>query len=65
MVGEPLPEISSPGPLPERTEDGFSGVVVFIEAMTDEQAALLVEDLVDVLMRRARRHRPAVASEPP
>ena len=45
--------------------DGRLPVAVFIEPMSEEQVALLAEDLVDTLSRRARRQHSEVASEPP
>jgi hypothetical protein len=55
-------EIPSADPGPE---DRPSRVVVSIEAMTEEQVVLLTEDLVELLTRHARSHRPEVASGPP
>jgi len=55
-------EIPSADPGPE---DRPSRVVVSIEAMAEEQVALLTKDLVDLLTRRAQSQHSKVASEPP
>jgi hypothetical protein len=64
-MADPLRLTSTPDPEPEPAKDRPSRIVVFIEAMTEEQVAFLAEDLVDVLMRWTHRHNPRVASEPP
>ena len=65
LMDEPLGTAPSSDPRPEPVPAGPSSVVVFIEAMSEEQVALLAEDLVKVLVRRPARQRREVASEPP
>lgn len=48
---------------PEPAHDSGFGMAVFIEAMSEEQVALLADDLLEIIVRR--RQRPQVASEPP
>jgi hypothetical protein len=50
--------------VPERPAAAPSRIVLLIEAMTEEQVALLAEDLVEVVTGRARRQRSEVASQP-
>jgi hypothetical protein len=63
-MSEPLRHTSADGPL-EPMQGAPPHVAVFIESMNEEQVALLTEDLVDVLTRRAQRQQREVASEPP
>lgn len=62
---EPLESASPTDPAPSPVGSGRPPVVLVIEAMREEQVALLAEDLVEVLVRRAARQPIQVASEPP
>lgn len=62
---EPLENISPTDLAPSMGEPGHPRVVLMIEAMTEEQVALLAEDLLEVLVRRVTRQPSEVASEPP
>lgn len=62
---EPIRSVPLPDLGPGAVDDGPLRVAVLIEAMSEEQVALLAEDLVGILMARPRRQRPEVASEPP
>lgn len=57
--------LSPAGPEPESLEDARARLAVLIEAMTEEQVALLADDLVEILARRARGHESGVPSESP
>lgn len=63
-MAEPVRIVPPPDPRTPAVDDGPRRVAVLIEAMSEEQVALLAEDLVGILIASPRQGS-EVASEPP